>query len=190
MFDYFGKEKKDFLDKEDKSKKGCIDKDALEIVNEINSKKDYYTTSSCSGRIVLLEKLSGRKNESKWIFSRHDKVNFNEILKPLNNLKNIKNEIWFKQEPLILHVRCRNINAAKRLLDISRRIFKRAGIISLSERKIVIEIIGSEKIDTIVADKDFFADENYLKQLIKYANENFDENKRKSIKFLKIIKAV
>ncbi|MBI2659990.1 hypothetical protein HYX07_02415, partial [Candidatus Woesearchaeota archaeon] len=55
MFDNFAKEKSDFLRKKDKSKKGFIDKDAVKIVNCINSKSDYYTTSSCAGRIVLLE---------------------------------------------------------------------------------------------------------------------------------------
>ena len=188
MFDCFSKEKSDFLRKKDKSKKGCVDEDIKEIINIINSKKDYYTTSSCSGRIVLLEKLSNRKNESNWLFARHNKIKFNEIK---NYLKNkIKNEIWLKQEPLILHVRCRNLKSAKKLLNASRKIFKRAGIISLSNEKIVVEIIGSEKIDAIIADGDFAADEKYLKNLIKYANRNFEENKRKGEMFLKIIKNI
>lgn len=186
MFNYFAKEKSDFLNKKDKSKKCHIDKDIIKIVNEINSKRDYYTTSSCSGRIVLLEKLSKKKNESRWLFVKHNKIKSNEILKILKN--KIKNEIWFKQEPLILHVRCRNSDDAIKLLNISRKIFKRAGIISLSIRKIVVEIIGNERIDTIVADKDFVGDEKYLKQLIKYANSNFMENKRKSEGFFDIIK--
>ncbi|MBI3035394.1 hypothetical protein HYY71_03655 [Candidatus Woesearchaeota archaeon] len=58
MFDHFAKEKSDFLRKKDKSKKGCIDRDIKEIVDIINSKKDYYATSSCAGRIVLLEMKS------------------------------------------------------------------------------------------------------------------------------------
>jgi len=188
MFDRFSKEKSDFLKKKDRSKKGHIDNGIKKILNKINSKKDYYTTSSCSGRIVLLEKLSSKKNEAKWIFTKHTKIKFNEIK---NHLKNkIKNEIWFKQEPLILHVRCRDLKSAKKLFDASRKIFKRAGIISLSDKKIVVEIIGTERIDAIIADKDFAADENYLKNLVKYANINFEENKRKSERFLKLIKNI
>jgi len=70
----------------------------------------------------------------------------------------------------------------------SRKIFRRAGIIGITKRKVMIEIIGDEKLDTIIADKDFVADEHYIKKLIKYANENFAENKRKSEMFLMIIK--
>ncbi|MBI2650719.1 hypothetical protein HYX04_05425, partial [Candidatus Woesearchaeota archaeon] len=187
MFDHFAKEKSDFLGKRDKSKKGRIDKDVAGIVNTINSKKDYYTTSSCAGRIVLLEMKSKRKDECSWIFAKHGEVNSSEIensLKRYNtkNKKNkkIKNQIWFRQQPVILHVACRNLDAAKKLLDAARKIFKHSGIISVSDRKIVVEIIGNERIEAIIADKDFAMDENSIKKLIKYANENFEENKRKS----------
>jgi len=187
MHDYFSKEKSDFLKKKDKSKKGCIDKDAVKIVKEINFKEGYYTTSSCSGRIVLLEKLSNKKNQSRWIFTKHDKVTSAEIFGLLKNQK-FRFPIWFKQEPIILHVRCRDINSAKKLLKASRTIFRRAGIISLNEKKIIIEIIGSERIDTIAADKNFISDKIFVENLVKYANKNFDENKRKMGKLLSIIR--
>lgn len=192
MFDSFNKEKPDFLKKKDKSKKGSIDRDIIKLVNEINSKNDFYTTSSCAGRIVLLEITSRKKNECSWIFAKHDKVKFDEINKIIKNYKNKKNkyEIWFKQQPLILHVACRNLEAAKIFLDLARKIFRRAGIIGLNNRKITIEIIGSEHLETIVKDKNFVADEKYLKQLVNYANKNFEENRRKSGKFLNIISKI
>lgn len=211
MFDNFAKEKSDFLGKKDKSRKGSIDKDAIGIVDLINSNKDFYTTSSCAGRIVLLEMKSQKKNECEWIFSKHGRASFKEILDSLaqydkkilkkrelplkeSGLKETgfgsaaKYPIWLKQQPIILHVACRNIDAAKRLLDIARKVFKHSGILSITERKTTIEIIGNERIDTIIADRIFVADEKYLKNLIKYANKNFEENKKKSERFLKIIK--
>ena len=80
MFDHFQKRKSDFLNKKDKSIKGSIDNDISRLVNEINSKKDFYTTSSCAGRIVLLELKSRKKTNCSWIFTKHDKVNFKEII--------------------------------------------------------------------------------------------------------------
>ena len=120
--------------------------------------------------------------------NKHNKLKFNEIQNQLKNLNKNKNEIWFKQEPLILHVRCRDLKSAKKLLDASRKIFKRAGIISLSEKKIVVEIIGTERIDAIIADKNFVADGSYIRNLVKYVNRNFEENRRKSGRFLGIIR--
>ena len=198
----FQKEKSDFLSKNDKSKKGSIDNDIKETVDLINSKDDYYTTSSCAGRIVLLEMKSRRKDECNWLLSKHSKVTFNEIKKILkecniknNPIKKDKNkkmnyQIWFKQQPLILHVSCRHLDAAKKLLDLSRKVFKHSGILSISENKAVVEIIGNEKIETVIADKNFIAEENYIKQLVKYANSNFEENKRKSDRFLEIVNKI
>jgi len=207
MFEHFAKEKSDFLRKKDKSRKGCIDKDAVKIVNEINSKKGFYTTSSCAGRIVLLEIKSKRKDECNWVFAKHDKVNFNEMNKIIKNYKknlelplkaynkeetsfesSFNSQLWFKQQPLILHVACRNLDAANKLLDMSRKIFRRAGIIGVTNRKVMVEIIGDERLETIIADKIFVADSNYIKQLVKYANVNFAENKKKSERLFKIVK--
>lgn len=212
MFNHFTKEKSDFLKKKDKSKKGYVDKDVKEIIDLLNSKKDYYTTSSCAGRIVLLEMKSKIKDECDWIFTKHDKVKFEEIENALNEYNNnnknkknrelplkvskkeetsfgsnAKNPIWFKQQPLILHVACRNLDAANKLLNISRKIFRRAGIIGITNRKVMVEIIGDERLETIIAGKNFVADESYIKNLVKYANENFDDNGKKTERFLKSI---
>lgn len=189
MFDSFTKEKSDFLGKKDKSKKGSIDKDIADLVNLINSKNDYYTTSSCAGRIVLLEMKSKKKNDCNWIFAKHDKVTFDKIFDILKNQK-FRFPIWFKQQPLILHVACRNLESAKKLLEISRKIFRRAGIIAITDRKVSIEVIGSEHLETIISDKNFVADEIFVKNLFKYANRNFMENKRKINKFLKLVKSL
>lgn len=190
MFDNFSKEKADFLKKKDKSKKGFIDNAIKEIIKEINSKSDCYTTSSCAGRIVLLEMKSNKKNECNWIFMKHNKVTINEIINSLKRYQNkkIKNQVWFKQQPLILHVACRDVESAKKLLDASRKVFKHSGILSITGRKVIVEIIGNERIETIVADKYFAANDKYIKELVKYANDNFVENKNKSKKFLVLIK--
>ena len=50
----------------DKSPKGFLDAPIVDLVNLINSHKDYVTTSSCSGRIVLFATL-----EKKWILAKH-----------------------------------------------------------------------------------------------------------------------
>lgn len=223
MFDRFTKEKSDFLGKKDKSRKGSVDGDIKSVIKIINSKEDYCTTSSCAGRIVLLEIKSRNKNDCNWIFVKHNKVAFNEINKALikynNNIKNNKTnkkmkykgarsmpsaqkfaegglnktltkndvQIWLKQQPIILHVACRNLDAAKRLLDASRRIFKHSGIIGITDKKATVEIIGNERIETVIADKNFIADGKYLKNLIRYANKNFEENKRKSKNFFSLL---
>lgn len=74
------------------------------------------------------------------------------------------------------------------MLNAVRKTFRRAGIISISNRRIMVEIIGDERLETIVADKNFVCDEIFVKNLIKYANKNFVENKRKSERFSNLLK--
>jgi len=189
MIDGFSKEKSDFLNKKDKSKKGSMDKGVIPLIKEINSKNNYYTTSSCAGRIVLLEMNSRKKNECSWIFKKHDKVSFDEIFYSLKN-KKFRFPIWFKQQPLILHVACRDLESAKRFLETARKIFRRAGIIAITERKVTIEVIGSGHLETIVAEKNFICDKIFLKVLVKYANRNFEENRKKIGKFARSISSL
>jgi tRNA wybutosine-synthesizing protein 3 len=159
----FENNKKTFLAKTDKSKKGSIDKHIISLINKINSLNDYYSTSSCSGRIVLLkESESGRKNEAEWVFASHDLVEFNEITAV--NLED-KNNIWFKFEPPIIHISCCDIKAAQKLLDIARPLFKLSGIISTLKN--IVEIRGTERIDAPLKD----VSEDYLKVLVEIANQ-------------------
>ena len=127
----FQKQKKGFLAKKDKSKKGSIDKEIKKLIDKINSLENYYTTSSCSGRILLLTApKSGRKEEAKWIFSSHNKINFNEIKKILKEIKDIKDDVWFKAEAAILHIASKTVDDAVKLMNISRNIgFRRSGLI-------------------------------------------------------------
>jgi tRNA wybutosine-synthesizing protein 3 len=175
----FEKQKKDFLIKKDKSKKAKIDSIIKKLINLINSLPNYYTTSSCSGRIVLLEKKSDKKQDSKWLFVKHDKVDFREIYKVIKKIiKKNKYDIWFREEPLILHVCCKSLQDAKNLLNIARGIFKRTGIITIN-KKIIVEVIGTEFIDTlIIRDNKLLIEKDYLDVLVKEANKKLMKNYR------------
>uniref|UniRef100_A0A8C2NTE4 tRNA wybutosine-synthesizing protein 3 homolog n=1 Tax=Capra hircus TaxID=9925 RepID=A0A8C2NTE4_CAPHI len=43
------------LSKADLSRKGSVDEDVLEIVQLLNGQEQFFTTSSCAGRIILLD---------------------------------------------------------------------------------------------------------------------------------------
>lgn len=47
--------KKQCFNKMDFSKKGSIDKDINAVVSFLNDSDNYFTTSSCSGRIILID---------------------------------------------------------------------------------------------------------------------------------------
>ena len=69
----FSNDKKTFLSKLDKSKKGGIDIRAVPFLDAVNSCSDLYSTSSCSGRVYLWQG-SGKKNEMEWVRMSHDPI--------------------------------------------------------------------------------------------------------------------
>ncbi|MBL7056408.1 hypothetical protein ISS07_05840 [Candidatus Woesearchaeota archaeon] len=170
----FEKEKKEFLHRKDKSKKGSIDKKIRKLVDKINSLEDFFTTSSCAGRILLIERHpSGRKDKSNWLYLTHDKTSFAKIKKE-NVLKNIpKNNIWFRMEPVILHVACQDLEKAKKFLNVARDSgFRRSGIISLGKNRITMELVSTESIYSLISkDNKLLVDGTYLKVLIKEGND-------------------
>ncbi len=176
----FEKEKKEFLRKRDKSRKGSIDGKIEKLVNRINSFHSFYTTSSCSGRILLLEiPKSNKKNEVQYLFCSHKKITYNDLNKIIKSILP-KNDVWFRVEPVILHVASKNINSAKKLLNLARNIgFRRSGIISISN-KIVLELISTERLDALVSKNGkLLIDEDYFKTLINEGNKKLEKTWKK-----------
>lgn len=181
----FNNQKKTFLKKLDKSKKGEIDKPIKSLIKLINKSNNYYTTSSCSGRIVLLAKKQGEKQGAKWLLSTHKKTNLKQIKSALKTIP--KQNVYFRFEPLILHVAADSIENAQKLVNKARDIgFKRTGIQS-TKNKIIIEIASTEILNTIIAkNKKLLVNNDYLKILIQEANKKIEQNKSKIKRFYRL----
>lgn len=54
----FAQWKKQCLNKADLSKKGAVDEAIEHVVSLLNSREEYFTTSSCSGRVILIDGVS------------------------------------------------------------------------------------------------------------------------------------
>lgn len=54
----FSQWKKQCLNKLDQSKKGSVDEDIEHVVSLINGREEFFTTSSCSGRVILIDAVS------------------------------------------------------------------------------------------------------------------------------------
>ena len=55
---HFSSEKVRVLGKVDLSRKGSVDEPIAELISYVNSLSDFYTTSSCSGRLVVLQEVN------------------------------------------------------------------------------------------------------------------------------------
>jgi len=178
----FDNQKKTALLKIDKSKKGDIDERIQKLLDKINKQKNYFTTSSCSGRIVLLRK-GERKYQSEWLYVSHELADFEKAWKKLSSAKG---NICLKMESMILHVCCRTLEDANKLLVNARNIYGYAGIISLN--KLIVEIVGSDllEVPVLIEDKLIIKEESF-KMLIKEANQKMKKNWERLEKFRELI---
>ena len=170
----FDNDKKNALYKlrgHDKSNIGAVDRQVRNTVDTINRKKDYYTTSSCAGRIVILDLgKTSKKSEANFLFRAHSKVVQTDLEKHLADKRNV----WFRQEPAILHIIARSLDGASKLLDIARDTgFKHSGIQTMKKR-IVVEVRGSEFINAPLHKNMNLA---YQKMLVKKANESLEKTR-------------
>ena len=163
----FENEKKTFLAKSDLSKKGSIDTKALPIINTINELEDYYTTSSCSGRVYFWQG-DGKKNNTEWINVSHDLITEDFFDIETDDLT------WLRYEGFIIHIACRNIEKANEFLKLVQSIYKKSSILTISN-KIIIEIRDSQFIEMPFKYNEplFSGDINWLKDTI---NSKFKQN--------------
>jgi tRNA wybutosine-synthesizing protein 3 len=176
----FQNAKKSTLEKKDKSDIGKYDDKIRKLCEKINKKKEYYTTSSCSGRIVLILG-EDKKKEGLFLYRTHNKVTLGRLKKELESTcKRTKKTIYFKQEPFILHLCCFNLDSAKRIMNIAQNAgVKQKGILSLGN-KIIIEMKGSEKIELpILKNGKMLLNDYYLKILLQESNKKLERTWKK-----------
>ncbi len=178
----FEKEKERQLNRKDRSDKGGMDEKIKRLCGKINDKKEYYTTSSCAGRIILIKGLK-RKEKGIFLFRTHNKLNFRELKKVLKNI-NYPKLVYFKLNPCILHVVCRNLDRAGELLRKARKAgWKMSGIMTIKKR-IILELLSTEKMELpIMNNKKVLVSEGYLRLLVRESNDKLRRVREKIRKF-------
>ncbi|KAI8875319.1 hypothetical protein K501DRAFT_233834 [Backusella circina FSU 941] len=169
-------------------------------MHKINLHPDYYTTSSCSGRIAIYcEGLDDDKTTTKggvWLFVSHDPVEVEQqdIVSLLfgdqaekvvfeqgqGDILN-KQLIYFKFEPLILHIEASTYETGMHLLAVASQVGYQNSGMTPSKRH-MLAIRSTLKIDTPIA---YVADDgrihclvdpSFLSLLVQMANEKFEQN--------------
>ena len=183
----FQQRKTSILEKKDKSFKGNWDKKIIPLCKKINSKKYYYTTSSCGGRDVL---IIDKEKKQKGLFLKvyHNLIDFKKLKNDLTEISKKNKNVNFKQEPSILHVACSDLKSAENLLKKARSLgLKRSGIIS-GKNKFILEIMGTEKLEfPIIKNNQILVSDEFLKIVVKEANKNLKKTWKKINKLKEVI---
>jgi len=143
-----------------------------------NKKKNIFTSSSCAGRIMLLgadeyEHKMPNMFAAKW----HRNVKTNEIWNVLQKDYDYP-EIWFKQESYIFHFVCKDLDVAKKVLQLKNKFgIRRGGIFTIDDGRYIIELIGSNNMSLPVKyGKKILLTKDQIDIIVKKANQKLTKN--------------
>ncbi|XP_051556983.1 tRNA wybutosine-synthesizing protein 3 homolog [Myxocyprinus asiaticus] len=184
--DTFQQWKNQCLSKCDLSKKGSVDHDISHIVSFINSHDQYFTTSSCSGRMILIDGVSDcpdvQKQNCSWLFVTHQKCQNKDVV---TGLEKSVGEATFKFEPFVLHVQCKHLEDAQLLHTVAINSgFRNSGITVGKKGKIIMAVRSTHCLEVPLSHrgKVLISDE-YLDFLVGVANEKMEENLKRIERF-------
>jgi tRNA wybutosine-synthesizing protein 3 len=141
----------------------------------------YFTSSSCSGRIVLIQSDRGKtKQEGSFFGKWHSVVSFDAVWELINTTIE-REELWFKQQPFILHIGTDTIEHANSIIAIMRECgMKRGGIMLVEEGKVMIEIVGTHNLSLpIKRNNELLVSKEYVQLIVENANEKMRENQKR-----------
>lgn len=165
---------------EEARNEGKADDDIADLVDAINSNPDLYTTSSCAGRIAVLQTPKKHdKLKSNWLGKWHRKVTLQDLKGALE--KHDKHVVYLQSECPILHVVARDLGSAENLLFAAQQSgFKRSGIQAINPERVLVEICSTEMLEAPLAeDGKTLVDEDYLSYLADIANIKFESGREK-----------
>lgn len=188
---YFLEAKERALNLLDKAKsKNKVDNGIEQILFLINKSDKFYTSSSCAGRIVLIELPKiGDKRGANFLGRWHRPIKHNELELAAKKGKN--GMLWLLAQSPILHIAAETNNAADKLLKIAISCgFKNSGLKSIIGR-IIIEICSTERLDAPIGKNGLlFCDEEFLNLLVDISNEIINRSSYKLQRFKQELKNI
>jgi tRNA wybutosine-synthesizing protein 3 len=168
-------------------KHGEVDISIVPILDQINAKEEYYSTSSCAGRIMVLQlpKIGDKKN-SKILGKWHHTIQTNNIYDSVK--KGSKGVLWLFAQSPIFHIAAIDFDAGNKLVKQAIGAgFKNSGI-KTQGKQLNIEISSTERLDAPIGkDGVLFGSDDYVTLLINIGNEIIKKSNKKIRQFYKIL---
>ncbi len=153
------------------------DEKIIPFLKKIAEKKNYFTSSSCCGRVMLLGLPGdGTKKESYFYKKWHRTVSFDEVWKAINEFKD--STLHYMVDPFIFHIGCGNLEDAKKLLRLMQDTgIKRGGIIVAKPGKFMIELQGTDVISfPVKIDNKLLVSREFLEKMVEFSNIKIENN--------------
>jgi tRNA wybutosine-synthesizing protein 3 len=168
----------------------------MPVLQRINALDDFFTTSSCAGRIVVIHLPEvGAKREAVFVGKWHRAVALEEVSAAIAAAPaSTDGALWFIVQAPILHVACRTVEKAAALLQLALDAgFKYSGMKGLARTagRVVVEVMSTERMDVpLAAAGTTFYTERYLAFIVSTANALLTRGKVKLERFYASLRAL
>lgn len=123
-----------------------VDPEIIPILNCINKQEEYYSTSSCAGRIVILELPEiGDKKHAVFLGKWHKKITPDDVFNAVVTAS--KGQLWMLAQSPIFHIVAKTLKAADTLLKHGYSSGFKHSSLKTTEGKIVVELMSTERLD-------------------------------------------
>ncbi|XP_041063845.1 tRNA wybutosine-synthesizing protein 3 homolog isoform X1 [Carcharodon carcharias] len=169
----------------DRSRAGRVDPAISRLVDRLNLSERYCSTSSCSGRILLLggsDQTEVQKQNCSWLFVTHQKCQKEDVIA---GLQKAQDNAVFKFEPFILHVQCRKLEDAQLLHSVAINSgFRNSGITVGKKGKIMMAVRSTHCLEVPLCHQGIvLVSEEYIDYLVQVANQKMEENQKRIERF-------
>lgn len=125
---------------------GYLDPGAERFLRALNSHPGLWTTSSCTGRITVVEgERHWERGRTRVVYKTHDPITVAELMRVLS--RPFRN-LWLKATGPIIHFQTKSLRCAVKLLETARTSgFKHSGIFHATREAITIEVIAPTRVD-------------------------------------------
>ncbi|XP_039183127.1 tRNA wybutosine-synthesizing protein 3 homolog [Crotalus tigris] len=187
------------LSRADASRKGSVDEPIEEIVRLLNARETFCTTSSCSGRVVVLEQPPAappaagaagfeiQKQSCTWLMVTHQLCSTKDVL---TSLQKAAADAIFKFEPFVLHVQCQDLEDAQLLHTVAIEAgFRNSGITVSRKGKIMMAVRSTHCLEVPLTQKGrLMVSEEYADFVVQVANRKMKENWKRINRFYSSLK--
>ncbi|KAA0007618.1 MAG: hypothetical protein DRN19_01010 [Thermoplasmata archaeon] len=156
-----------------------VDEDIIDILDILNKNKNIFTTSSCSGRAVIIEvPYPGAKPGARFLGKWHKRVEKEDVYRSLESARG--GFLMFMVHPPIIHAVVGDPLTGEKLVKAALSSgFKNSGMRGI-KGKIVVELRSTERMDVLIGkDRELLVDDRYIEVLCEMANLMLEKGKRK-----------
>ncbi|GAV85023.1 Met_10 domain-containing protein/TYW3 domain-containing protein/Kelch_2 domain-containing protein/Kelch_4 domain-containing protein/Kelch_6 domain-containing protein [Cephalotus follicularis] len=185
----------------DKSPKGTLDTPIIPLLNTINNHPNYFTTSSCSGRISILSQpkpepgpIKKKARGGSWLYISHHPVNPDSVISVLFPSQTHQNDdhddLVFRFEPLIIAVECKDVESAQALVSLAISSgFRESGVTGTGKR-VIVGIRCSIRLEVPLGETGrILVSREYVRFLVDVANEKMEANRKRTEGFFKLLRS-